>query len=92
MSNSILSLTEEMLSQLKMKHPDNRDSLDDVLLNGPIKMIHRIVFDTVDEKMLLRAASITKGGSGFSGLDVDEANTNLKLSWCSFLRSLQIIS
>ena len=71
MSNGILPLTEETLSQLEIKYPDNRDASDDVLLNDPIKEIHPIVFDPVVEEMVLRAASITKGGSGPSGLDVD---------------------
>ena len=60
MSNSILPLTEETLSQLEIKHPDNRDASADVLLNGPIKEIHPIVFDAIDEEMVLRVASITK--------------------------------
>ena len=71
MSNSILPLTEETLSQLEIKYPGNRDASDDVLLNDPIKEIHPIVFDPVDEEMVLRAASITKGGSGPSGLGTD---------------------
>ena len=69
MSNGILLLTEEMLSQLEIKHSDNRDASADVLLNRPIKEIHPIVFDAIDDKMVLRAASITKGGSGPSDLD-----------------------
>ena len=71
MSNGILLLTVETLSQLEIKHPDNRDASADVLLNGPIKEIHPIVFDAIDEEMVLRVASITKGGSGPSGLDAD---------------------
>ena len=51
-----------------------RKQADNVLqhfLNGPIKEIHPIVFDVIDEEMVLRAASISKGGSGPSGLDAD---------------------
>ena len=55
MSNDILPLTEETLSQLEIKHPGNRDASADVLLNGPIKQIHPIVFDAIDEEMVLRA-------------------------------------
>ena len=33
-SNGILPLTEETLSQLEIKHPDNRDDSADVPLNG----------------------------------------------------------
>ena len=49
MSNGILPVTEEALSQVEIKHPDNRDASADVLLNGPIKEIHPIVFDPIDE-------------------------------------------
>ena len=71
MSNGILPLIEETLSQLEIKHPDNRDASDDVLLNEPIKEINLIVFDAIDEEMVFRAVSITKCGSGPSGLDAD---------------------
>ena len=70
-SNGILPVTEEALSQVEIKHPDNRDASVDELLNGPIKEIHPIVFNPIDEEMVLRAASITKDSSGFSGLDAD---------------------
>ena len=46
-SNGILPLSEETLSQLEIKHPDNRDTSADILLNGPIKEIHSIVFDAI---------------------------------------------
>ena len=72
MSNGIILLTEETLSQLEIKYPDNRDASRDALLNGPIKEIHPIVFDVIVEEMALRAASITKGGSGPSGLNAND--------------------
>ena len=37
MSNGILPVTEEALSQVEKKHPGNRDASVDELLNGPIK-------------------------------------------------------
>ena len=70
-SNGIIPLTEETLSQFEIKYSDNRDASRDVLLNGPIKEIYPIVFDVIDEEMALRAASITKGDSGPSGLNAD---------------------
>ena len=100
MSNGILPLTEETLSQLEIKHPDNRDASADVLLNGPIKEIHPIVFEAIDEEMVLREASITKSGSGPSGLDVDgwrriltsnsfgTASSDLRKSVADFIKKL----
>ena len=100
MSNGILPLTEGTLSQLEIKHPDNKDASADVLLNGPIKKIHPIVFDAIDKEMVLRAASITKGGSGPSGLYADGwrqiltstsfgiASTDLRKSVADFIKKL----
>ena len=100
MSNGILPLTEKTLSQLEIKHPDNRDASADVLLNGPIKEIDHIVFDAIDKEMVLRAASITKGGSGPSGLDADgwrriltsnsfgTASSDLRKSVADFIKKL----
>ena len=100
MSDGILPLTEETLSQLEIKHSDNRDASADVLLNRPIKEIHPIVFDTMDDEMVLRAASITKGGSGPSGLDADgwrriltsnsfgTASSDLRKSVADFIKKL----
>ena len=64
-------LTKEVVFQLEIKHPDNRDAWEEILLIGPINKIHPIVFDKIDEEMVLRAASITKSSSGPSGLDPD---------------------
>ena len=100
MSNGILPLTEETLSQLEIKHPDNRDASAGVLLNGPVKEIHPIVFDAIDEEMVLKAESITKGGSGPSGLDADgwrrmlisnsfgTASSDLRKSIADFIKKL----
>ena len=41
-SNGLLPLTEETLFQLEIKHPDNRDAPEDVLLSGLINEIHPI--------------------------------------------------
>ena len=53
MSNGMLPLTE-------IKHANDRDASEGVPLNGPIREIHPIVFDAIDEEIVLRAASITK--------------------------------
>ena len=70
MSNGILPLNDETL-KLSQKHPDSRDALDDVLLEGDIPEIHPIIFETIDEEMVKQAAIKTNGGSGPSGLDAD---------------------
>ena len=41
------------------------------LLQVPIRKMHPIVYDDIDEELLKKAAIRAKGGSGSSGLDVD---------------------
>ena len=97
MSNGILPSTEQTLPQLEIKYPDNRDASEDVLLNGPTKEIHPIVFDAI---MVLTATSITKGGSVPSSLDANgwmqmltsnsfgTASSDLRKSIADFIETL----
>jgi len=71
MNNGVLPLNDETLNQLKMKHPDSQEVSNDVLLNGPIKDVHPIVYESIDEEKVLKAAMTTRGGSGPSGLDAE---------------------
>ena len=41
-----------MLSQVEIKHPDNREASDDALLNEPINEINVIFFDATNEEMV----------------------------------------
>ena len=70
--NVILPLTKETLSQLKLKHQDNRDASDNILLNRPINGIHPIVFDVIHQEIVFRAGSNTKADLGQSGLEADD--------------------
>ena len=99
---NILTLTEETLSQLEIKPSNNRDASDHVFLNGSIKEIHPIVFEAIEEELVLRAASITKGGSGLSVLDADDgrrmlnsnsfgtASSDIRKSIADFIKKLCI--
>ena len=40
-------------------------------MEGPIKPIHPLVYDNIDESLILKAATLTKGRSGSSGCDAD---------------------
>ena len=72
MSNlSILHLSKQTLSQLKIKHLDNGNGSAHGLINRLVKEIHPIVFDATDEQMKLAPASITKSGSGSPGSGLD---------------------
>ena len=71
MSNGILTLTDETLQLLHAKHPESKEATPDVLLQGPIRQVHQVVYDDIDEALVMKAAMKTKGGSGPSGLDAD---------------------
>ena len=71
MSNGILPLTDATLRLLKQKHPEFREPPPEVLIEGPIRKIHPVVYDDIDESLILKASMLTKGGSRPSGLDAD---------------------
>ena len=56
---------------IKLKHHEGKEISDDVMLNGPLQRIHSIAYESIDENLVLKAATATKGGSGPSGLDAD---------------------
>ena len=71
MSNGILPLSNKKLDLLKQKHPELKESSPEALLQGPFRPIHPVVHDDFDESLVMRAAMLTKRGSGPSGLDAD---------------------
>ena len=48
MSNGILPLTDATLQLLKLKYPESREPPPVVLIEGPIRKIHPIVYDDID--------------------------------------------
>ena len=71
MPNGILPLTDATLQLLKQKHPECGEPPPEVPIEGPIRKIHPVVYDDIDGSLILKAATLTKGGSGPSGLDAD---------------------
>ena len=43
----------------------------EVLIEGPVRKIYPVVYDDADKSLILKAAMLTKGGSGPPGLDAD---------------------
>ena len=71
MAGGILSLNDETIETLRQKHPEARETNEDVIMQGPTPTVDPIVYDVIDESLVLKAAQVTKGGSGPSGLDAD---------------------
>ena len=70
-SNGFLPLTDATLQLLKQKHPESREPPPKVLIEGPVRKIHPVVYNDFDESLILKAAMLMKGGSGPSDLDAD---------------------
>ena len=68
MNNGILPLNEGTLIMLEQKHPEAKEAIDEILLTEVLQQMHPIFYDVIDEDMVLKAATVTKGGSGPSGL------------------------
>ena len=71
MSGGVLPLNDETLDLLVQKHPEATRMSDDAILQGPIMPTNPIVYGEIDDNKILKAAKITEGGSGPSGMDAD---------------------
>ena len=63
MSNGLLPLKQ------KQKHPEANEPFQEVLSQGQTRPVHPVVYEDMDKSLILKAAILTKGGSGPSGLD-----------------------
>ena len=69
MNSGILPLNKETLELLVQKHPEPREPSPDMLMQEPIRSIHPIAYDDMNESVIMKATMLAKGGSGPSGLD-----------------------
>ena len=54
-----------------MKHPIRKAVSEDTELHNLLRTVENIIFDIINESMVLEVAKITQGGSGPSGMDGD---------------------
>ena len=66
--NGIRKIDDDILTELKSKHPPAAEVKQDSLLFGPINCY----FDEIDEIMIAKTASLTKVAGGPSHLDADQ--------------------
>ena len=71
MGGGVLPLNDETLELLRQKYPEGKRAVEDAVLQGPIPTANPSVYDVIDEALVLKAAQITKGGSGPSGMDAE---------------------
>ena len=70
--NGVHTITDDIRNELLLKHPKPASICEGALLHGPIDNIIQSYFDVIDESMVLKAVSLTKGGSGPSHLDAEQ--------------------
>ena len=84
-SGGVLPLTDDVVIQLKEKHPDAQRAKLRSLLFGPVEDIPDSVYQGINGELVREAALITKGSGGPSGVD---ANGLKRILACkSFKRS-----
>ena len=74
LSNSdvgVHTVDETILEELQKKHPNPSPITEHTLLHGPINQVLPSYFDNIDEQMVFKAASLTKGTGGPSHLDAE---------------------
>ena len=60
-NTGIHSVDDKVLKVLQNKHPYSSPVKEGTLLHGPINRFLQPYFDNIDEAMVLKAASLTKG-------------------------------
>ena len=67
----VLPLSEDVMTQLKEKHPMAQGTQLGSLLFGPIDDVPDVIFQQIDGDMIRDAALRTKGSGGPSGVDAN---------------------
>ena len=70
--NGVLPLDQNILMDLKSKHPTSKDTDDIVVLKGNVPFTDHVVFNNIDESSIAKAALRIKVAAGPSGLDADD--------------------
>ena len=68
----LLNIDEESIRQLHEKHPEGEPLNEEMLLSGPIKQVHPVIFDDITEEMVQKVALRTKGAAGPSNFDASD--------------------
>ena len=71
-ASEVLELSDTVMNQLIIKHPNAEPINDEFILEGPVRKIEQIMYDSIDESHVMRAALKTSGAAGPSKLDGDE--------------------
>ena len=67
----LMKISNDVIHELKEKHPGPSPIAEGTLLNGPVADIPESYFDNVNVAMISKAAVQTQGACGPSGMDAD---------------------
>ena len=99
-SSGLLSLSDNVVDELKMNHPPAAPADPSTLMAGEIPFIDPVMFENIDEKIITKAALHIKGAAGVSGMNADgwrrilvsknfgNTDEELKLALAKFTRIL----
>jgi hypothetical protein len=68
-SSGVINVNSDTLKELRDKHPVACPPNEAVMLKGEIPIVDPVMFDALDESMIMNAALRTKGVAGSSGMD-----------------------
>ncbi|MEM7298736.1 MAG: C2H2-type zinc finger protein [Bacteroidota bacterium] len=70
-SVGVLTLNDEIMEELKVKHPEASTADPSVLINVEVPFVDPVMFEDLDGTVICRAASRTKGSAGPSRMDAE---------------------
>ena len=71
-TTGILPINSETCALLKEKHPDAAPKFQEMLLNGPLKNVEPVIFESINGEMIQKLSLKTKGAAGPSLFDADD--------------------
>ena len=60
----LLPVNDDILRELRLKHPQPAPIQPNILLNGPLEQVPTNYFDSIDEVTIHRAAKLRNGAAG----------------------------
>ena len=63
-NNGLLQINNDIIKQLHEKHPEGQAANHEMLLKGPIKQVHHVIFDEINSELVQKVALRTKGAAG----------------------------
>ena len=68
----VLAINDETIQLLHEKHPEGEPLHEEMLLEGPVKSIHPVIFDDIDSTLVQKIALKMKGAAGPSNFDAND--------------------